>query len=108
MKNNRNGARPDLTRSLWRAKGNGTNTTLAASSRMHSGLETAISGLGIRRVKHLINEATRRKVLVLGDIMLDEFIWGSVRRISPEAPVPVVQLDEKASCREALPMWLAI
>jgi D-beta-D-heptose 7-phosphate kinase/D-beta-D-heptose 1-phosphate adenosyltransferase len=31
-----------------------------------------------------------RRVLVLGDVMLDEFIWGRVGRISPEAPVPVV------------------
>jgi D-beta-D-heptose 7-phosphate kinase/D-beta-D-heptose 1-phosphate adenosyltransferase len=31
-----------------------------------------------------------RRVLVLGDVMLDEFIWGRVARISPEAPVPVV------------------
>src|SRR5574341_2672333 len=30
------------------------------------------------------------RLLVLGDIMLDEYVWGTVRRISPEAPVPVV------------------
>jgi D-beta-D-heptose 7-phosphate kinase/D-beta-D-heptose 1-phosphate adenosyltransferase len=33
-----------------------------------------------------------RRVFVLGDVMLDEFVWGSVSRISPEAPVPVVQV----------------
>ena len=33
-----------------------------------------------------------RRVLVVGDLMLDEFIWGKVARISPEAPVPVVQV----------------
>jgi len=33
-----------------------------------------------------------RRVLVLGDVMLDEFIWGRVARISPEAPVPVVEV----------------
>ncbi len=33
-----------------------------------------------------------RRVLVLGDVMLDEFLWGRVSRISPEAPVPVVQV----------------
>lgn len=32
-----------------------------------------------------------RRVLVVGDVMLDEYIWGDVRRISPEAPVPVVE-----------------
>ena len=34
------------------------------------------------------------KVLVFGDIMLDRYWWGSVNRISPEAPVPVVRLDK--------------
>ncbi len=33
-----------------------------------------------------------RRVFVLGDVMLDEFVWGRVSRISPEAPVPVVQV----------------
>jgi D-beta-D-heptose 7-phosphate kinase/D-beta-D-heptose 1-phosphate adenosyltransferase len=32
------------------------------------------------------------RVLVIGDLMLDEFIWGSVSRISPEAPVPIVNV----------------
>ena len=34
-------------------------------------------------------------VLVVGDLMLDEFVWGSVSRISPEAPVPVVAVDRR-------------
>src|SRR5215469_13777908 len=34
----------------------------------------------------------RQRVLVIGDLMLDEFIWGKVSRISPEAPVPVVDV----------------
>jgi rfaE bifunctional protein kinase chain/domain len=34
-------------------------------------------------------------ILVVGDLMLDEFIWGHVSRISPEAPVPVVQVRER-------------
>ena len=37
------------------------------------------------------------KLLVVGDIMLDEFIWGRVKRISPEAPVPVVEVDRETS-----------
>jgi bifunctional ADP-heptose synthase (sugar kinase/adenylyltransferase) len=32
------------------------------------------------------------RILVIGDLMLDEFIWGRVSRISPEAPVPVVDV----------------
>src|SRR6478609_12132797 len=35
---------------------------------------------------------TGRRVLVIGDLMLDEFLWGKVSRISPEAPVPVVEV----------------
>jgi D-beta-D-heptose 7-phosphate kinase/D-beta-D-heptose 1-phosphate adenosyltransferase len=34
-------------------------------------------------------------ILIVGDVMLDEYIWGDVRRISPEAPVPVVQVRDR-------------
>jgi len=37
-----------------------------------------------------------RRVLVLGDVMLDEFLWGRVARISPEAPVPVVEIQRES------------
>jgi D-beta-D-heptose 7-phosphate kinase/D-beta-D-heptose 1-phosphate adenosyltransferase len=37
-----------------------------------------------------------RKVVVLGDVMLDEFVWGEVTRISPEAPVPVVDIRRES------------
>src|SRR5438552_16677794 len=42
------------------------------------------------RVRKLLHAATRARILVVGDVMLDQFIWGQVARISPEAPVPVV------------------
>ena len=41
----------------------------------------------------LLNGFAGRRIVVLGDLMLDEFIWGRVRRISPEAPVPVVEVE---------------
>jgi D-beta-D-heptose 7-phosphate kinase/D-beta-D-heptose 1-phosphate adenosyltransferase len=44
------------------------------------------------RVKSLLKRMTGKRVLVLGDVMLDEFLWGKVARISPEAPVPVVEV----------------
>ncbi|MBP1779400.1 MAG: PfkB domain protein, partial [candidate division NC10 bacterium] len=48
---------------------------------------------GVKPAKKL-HEYLRRfpgsRVLVLGDVMLDEYVWGTVSRISPEAPVPVV------------------
>ena len=37
----------------------------------------------------------RAKVLVVGDLMLDHFVKGEVERISPEAPVPVLQVSEE-------------
>ncbi len=36
------------------------------------------------------------RVLVIGDLMLDRYLWGTVERISPEAPVPVIRLDHKS------------
>jgi D-beta-D-heptose 7-phosphate kinase/D-beta-D-heptose 1-phosphate adenosyltransferase len=44
------------------------------------------------RADQLISSFAGKRILVLGDMMLDEFIWGKVRRISPEAPVPVVEV----------------
>ena len=46
--------------------------------------------LSMPKIKRLVSAFRRAKVLVIGDVMLDEFIWGKVSRISPEAPVPVV------------------
>ena len=48
------------------------------------------------RVKLLLRAASRLKILVLGDIMLDHFIWGNVSRISPEAPIPVVDFERES------------
>jgi D-beta-D-heptose 7-phosphate kinase/D-beta-D-heptose 1-phosphate adenosyltransferase len=40
----------------------------------------------------LVAQFASQRILVIGDLMLDEFIWGRVSRISPEAPVPVVEV----------------
>lgn len=53
-----------------------------------------MSGEG-RRLGRLVGAFSRVRVLVIGDLMLDRFIWGTVRRISPEAPVPVVQVTDE-------------
>ncbi len=39
----------------------------------------------------LLNSFSTKKILVIGDLMLDHYVWGEVRRISPEAPVPVLE-----------------
>ena len=44
-------------------------------------------------IKELIEKFSKVKVLIVGDVMLDRYWWGSVSRISPEAPVPVVKLE---------------
>ncbi len=40
---------------------------------------------------HFFDNKKRPKILVVGDLILDEYVWGSVNRISPEAPVPVLE-----------------
>src|SRR5947209_13644254 len=45
-----------------------------------------------KRAAEILDQAASKRVLVIGDLMLDEFVWGKVGRISPEAPVPVVQV----------------
>ena len=47
-----------------------------------------------RRLQHLLDRFPGRRILVVGDIMLDQFLRGKVSRISPEAPVPVVTVTE--------------
>jgi D-beta-D-heptose 7-phosphate kinase/D-beta-D-heptose 1-phosphate adenosyltransferase len=44
------------------------------------------------RFRALLAGFSARRILVVGDLMLDEFIWGKVSRISPEAPVPIVNV----------------
>lgn len=48
------------------------------------------------RASELIARFGRQRIVVIGDVFLDEFIWGKVTRISPEAPVPVVLVDEES------------
>src|SRR5207302_6654735 len=45
------------------------------------------------RLEHILDRAPSMRITVIGDLMLDEFVWGKVGRISPEAPVPVVEVS---------------
>ena len=49
----------------------------------------------LARAANLVRRAKNPR-LVVGDVMLDQFIWGSVSRISPEAPVPVVDFERES------------
>ena len=43
----------------------------------------------------LFEQFDKLRVLIIGDVMLDSYVWGRVERISPEAPVPVVVVDKR-------------
>ncbi len=46
------------------------------------------------RFREIISCFAQKNILVVGDVMLDQYMWGRVSRISPEAPVPVVEVDK--------------
>ncbi|PWU10609.1 MAG: carbohydrate kinase [Verrucomicrobia bacterium] len=54
------------------------------------------TNLKTARVRQLLATARRSPILVVGDVMLDHFVWGTVGRISPEAPVPVVEFERES------------
>src|SRR5215210_6712568 len=49
-----------------------------------------------QRADEVLRRASERSIIVYGDVMLDEFVWGDVTRISPEAPVPVVDIRRES------------
>ena len=48
------------------------------------------------RTATLVQAMKGRRIVVVGDIMLDHFLWGDVHRISPEAPVPIVHVQRES------------
>ena len=52
--------------------------------------------IGFDKIKSKIANFKDARVLVVGDLILDEFLWGDVSRISPEAPVPVVWVKKES------------
>ena len=54
------------------------------------------TGIPAARVRQILEAAKQTRVLVVGDAMLDHFVWGRVMRISPEAPVPVVDFERES------------
>ena len=50
----------------------------------------------IARIDKIISKFKDVKILIVGDIILDEFVWGDTSRISPEAPVPVVLVERES------------
>jgi rfaE bifunctional protein kinase chain/domain len=52
-------------------------------------------GMDQHSVRELAGALEGSRVLILGDVILDEYVWGQVQRISPEAPIPVVDVRER-------------
>lgn len=50
---------------------------------------------GNKSIKTIFDAFNKKKVLIVGDVMIDSYLWGKVDRISPEAPVPVVSVSKK-------------
>ncbi len=48
--------------------------------------------MDLTTLQQILGRASAKRIVVIGDLMLDEFVWGKVGRISPEAPVPVVEV----------------
>ena len=49
------------------------------------------------RLEAIQNGFANKRIAVVGDLMLDRYFWGTVSRISPEAPVPIVEVDEEST-----------
>lgn len=60
-------------------------------------LNIDLNFLSKQRAKEILATIPSRNVVVLGDVMLDEFVWGDVTRISPEAPIPVVDVQRESA-----------
>jgi len=57
-----------------------------------------MKNIEFKKMRIIVQNFKKKRVLVLGDLMLDKYIWGNVARISPEAPVPVVEVKKDTSC----------
>ncbi|MCE9626902.1 MAG: D-glycero-beta-D-manno-heptose-7-phosphate kinase, partial [Candidatus Eisenbacteria bacterium] len=56
-----------------------------------------MTSFALEPLEALVARFAGRRLLVLGDLMLDHYLWGRVERISPEAPVPVVEVSRETS-----------
>jgi D-beta-D-heptose 7-phosphate kinase/D-beta-D-heptose 1-phosphate adenosyltransferase len=55
------------------------------------------TAFALDRLQDLVGRFPGRRLVVLGDLMLDHYLWGRCDRISPEAPVPVVEIERESS-----------
>jgi D-beta-D-heptose 7-phosphate kinase/D-beta-D-heptose 1-phosphate adenosyltransferase len=55
-----------------------------------------MTAFSVKRLREILSQFPQQHILVVGDVMLDQFLWGKVSRISPEAPVPVVEITRES------------
>lgn len=51
----------------------------------------------LSHLAQLVEQLPNAKVLCIGDVMLDRFVYGSVTRISPEAPIPIIRVERESA-----------
>jgi len=56
----------------------------------------AVPSIPVRTLKRYLQRFSQSRIFVLGDLILDQYIWGTVNRVSPEAPVPVVHVNSES------------
>jgi rfaE bifunctional protein kinase chain/domain len=54
-----------------------------------------MKNLNVNKAETILNNAIGKQIAVIGDVMLDRYFWGNVSRISPEAPVPVIDVESE-------------
>ncbi len=59
-------------------------------------ISSTVPAITPHQLKTYLRRFSRTKILVIGDLILDHYIWGSVNRVSPEAPVPVVHVNSES------------
>ncbi|MEJ2230455.1 MAG: PfkB family carbohydrate kinase [Nitrospirales bacterium] len=59
-------------------------------------LPSSVPSISSRKLTQYFHRFSRARILVLGDLILDHYVWGKVHRVSPEAPVPVVHVDSES------------
>ena len=63
-----------------------------------------MSTLNKNNINQVFKAFSSKRILIIGDVMIDAYILGNVSRISPEAPVPIVAIKKKNPVWEELPM----
>ncbi len=68
----------------------------SSTKQRSSSQKKTVDRAALASLERCLGRFSRGNVLVLGDLMLDHYIWGAVSRISPEAPVPVVHVERES------------